>query len=123
MELPGTQRRMEFGSLTTNGKAIAIHSLVFFTIFTTTGAQDTEVSRLKKEEEQAIKEEGEVSAAWDGRRKNRSKKGRLLRWWSENEQLIEEEDPFVRVRELDCQCPRFFFFFLFENLCGCTAGF
>ncbi|KAK1287465.1 hypothetical protein QJS10_CPB19g00576 [Acorus calamus] len=36
MELLGTQRRVEFGSLRTNGKATTIHSLVFFTLFTTT---------------------------------------------------------------------------------------
>ncbi|KAK1306261.1 hypothetical protein QJS10_CPA10g01625 [Acorus calamus] len=34
VELPGTQRRVEFGSLRTNGKAIAIHTLIFFTLFT-----------------------------------------------------------------------------------------
>ncbi|KAK1295048.1 hypothetical protein QJS10_CPA16g00535 [Acorus calamus] len=52
-------------------------------------ARDTKTSRSKKEEEQAsqaIDEEGKDAAAWDNRRKNRSKKGRSLRWWSEKEQ-------------------------------------
>ncbi|RWR87036.1 DUF3339 domain-containing protein [Cinnamomum micranthum f. kanehirae] len=33
-QLPGNTRRVEFGGLQTNGKAIAIHTLIFFIIFT-----------------------------------------------------------------------------------------
>ncbi|XP_060670353.1 uncharacterized protein LOC107418012 [Ziziphus jujuba] len=33
-QLPGNTRRVEFGSFTTNGKAILVHTLIFFTIFT-----------------------------------------------------------------------------------------
>ncbi|KAK1318426.1 hypothetical protein QJS10_CPB04g00223 [Acorus calamus] len=33
-ELPGMQRHVEFGSQRTNGKAIAVHSVIFFAIFT-----------------------------------------------------------------------------------------
>ncbi|KAM0947101.1 hypothetical protein DsansV1_C08g0082581 [Dioscorea sansibarensis] len=32
-ELPGTRRGMEFGSMRTNGKAVVIHTLIFFAIF------------------------------------------------------------------------------------------
>ncbi|KAK8916363.1 hypothetical protein KSP39_PZI023201 [Platanthera zijinensis] len=32
-ELPGSQRVAEFGSMRTNGKAIFIHTLIFFAIF------------------------------------------------------------------------------------------
>uniref|UniRef100_A0A6N2NGZ4 Uncharacterized protein n=1 Tax=Salix viminalis TaxID=40686 RepID=A0A6N2NGZ4_SALVM len=33
-EVPGNTRRLEFSSFTTNGKAIAVHTLIFFVIFT-----------------------------------------------------------------------------------------
>ncbi|XP_075106886.1 uncharacterized protein LOC142179895 [Nicotiana tabacum] len=33
-QLPGNQRHVEFGSFTTNGKAILLHTLIFFVIFT-----------------------------------------------------------------------------------------
>ncbi|KAF3323639.1 uncharacterized protein LOC144552167 [Carex rostrata] len=33
-ELPGTHRPMDFGSFRTNGKAIFIHTLIFFAAFT-----------------------------------------------------------------------------------------
>jgi hypothetical protein len=32
-QLPGNSRHIEFGSLATNGKAILIHTLLFFVIF------------------------------------------------------------------------------------------
>lgn len=31
---PGSTKHLEFGSLRTNGKAIAVHSVLFFVIFT-----------------------------------------------------------------------------------------
>ncbi|CAN4085352.1 unnamed protein product [Withania somnifera] len=33
-QLPGNQRHVEFGSFTTNGKAVVIHTLIFFIFFT-----------------------------------------------------------------------------------------
>ncbi|ERN09867.1 hypothetical protein AMTRI_Chr06g194020 [Amborella trichopoda] len=33
-ELPGNTRHVEFGSMKTNGKAVVVHSLIFFTVFT-----------------------------------------------------------------------------------------
>ncbi|OIT04751.1 hypothetical protein A4A49_18522 [Nicotiana attenuata] len=33
-QLPGNQRHVEFGSFTTNGKAVLIHTLIFFVVFT-----------------------------------------------------------------------------------------
>ncbi|XP_077229029.1 uncharacterized protein LOC143861945 [Tasmannia lanceolata] len=33
-QLPGHTRHVEFGSFKTNGKAIVIHTLIFFTLFT-----------------------------------------------------------------------------------------
>lgn len=33
-QLPGNVRHVEFGSLTTNGKAMILHTLIFFVIFT-----------------------------------------------------------------------------------------
>ncbi|XP_021595148.1 uncharacterized protein LOC110602028 [Manihot esculenta] len=32
-QIPGNSRTLEFGSMKTNGKAIAIHTLIFFTIY------------------------------------------------------------------------------------------
>ncbi|KAK7818576.1 hypothetical protein CFP56_041191 [Quercus suber] len=32
-QLPGHNRQLEFGSMKTNGKAIAIHTLIFFAIY------------------------------------------------------------------------------------------
>ncbi|KAL8229086.1 hypothetical protein R6Q57_013986 [Mikania cordata] len=32
-QLPGNGRQIEFGSMKTNGKAIAVHTLIFFTIY------------------------------------------------------------------------------------------
>ncbi|KAG8064330.1 hypothetical protein GUJ93_ZPchr0004g40459 [Zizania palustris] len=34
IELPGTHRWVDFGSLRVTGKAVAVHTLVFFTLFT-----------------------------------------------------------------------------------------
>lgn len=34
IQLPGNQRHVEFGSFTTNGKAVLIHTILFFGIFT-----------------------------------------------------------------------------------------
>ncbi|PRQ16961.1 hypothetical protein RchiOBHm_Chr7g0189911 [Rosa chinensis] len=33
-QLPGNSKNVEFGSFTTNGKAIIVHTLLFFVIFT-----------------------------------------------------------------------------------------
>ncbi|XP_058103130.1 uncharacterized protein LOC131246758 [Magnolia sinica] len=33
-QLPGNNRHVEFGSLKTNGKAVVVHTLIFFAIFT-----------------------------------------------------------------------------------------
>ncbi|KAK4719551.1 hypothetical protein R3W88_017889 [Solanum pinnatisectum] len=33
-QLPGSQRHVEFGSFNTNGKAILLHTLLFFVFFT-----------------------------------------------------------------------------------------
>ncbi|PHT61809.1 hypothetical protein T459_34350 [Capsicum annuum] len=33
-QLPGNQRHVEFGSFTTNGKAVLIHTLIFFVFYT-----------------------------------------------------------------------------------------
>ncbi|XP_057788230.1 uncharacterized protein LOC131005332 [Salvia miltiorrhiza] len=33
-QMPGSTRPVEFGNFTTNGKAIMIHTLIFFGIFT-----------------------------------------------------------------------------------------
>ncbi|KAL6280887.1 uncharacterized protein Pyn_21091 [Prunus yedoensis var. nudiflora] len=33
-QIPGNTRHVEFGSFTTNGKAILVHTLIFFGIFT-----------------------------------------------------------------------------------------
>ncbi|ONI07956.1 hypothetical protein PRUPE_5G149600 [Prunus persica] len=33
-QIPGNTRHVEFGSFTTNGKAILVHTLIFFVIFT-----------------------------------------------------------------------------------------
>ncbi|KAG5230341.1 Transmembrane protein [Salix suchowensis] len=33
-QVPGNTRRLEFSSFATNGKAIAVHTLIFFVIFT-----------------------------------------------------------------------------------------
>lgn len=32
-QLPGNTKQLEFGSMKTNGKAIAVHTLIFFTIY------------------------------------------------------------------------------------------
>ncbi|KAK9064715.1 hypothetical protein SSX86_016103 [Deinandra increscens subsp. villosa] len=32
-QLPGNGRQVEFGSMKTNGKAIAVHTLIFFTVY------------------------------------------------------------------------------------------
>ncbi|KAJ0969219.1 hypothetical protein J5N97_022096 [Dioscorea zingiberensis] len=32
-ELPGTRRGVEFSSMRTNGKAVAVHTLIFFAVF------------------------------------------------------------------------------------------
>uniref|UniRef100_A0A7N0VCF3 Uncharacterized protein n=1 Tax=Kalanchoe fedtschenkoi TaxID=63787 RepID=A0A7N0VCF3_KALFE len=32
-QLPGNNKQLEFGSMKTNGKSIAIHTLIFFAIF------------------------------------------------------------------------------------------
>ncbi|PON61290.1 hypothetical protein TorRG33x02_089150 [Trema orientale] len=32
-QLPGHSRPMEFGSMKTNGKAIAVHTLIFFALY------------------------------------------------------------------------------------------
>nr|XP_043608263.1 uncharacterized protein LOC122580057 [Erigeron canadensis] len=32
-QLPGNGKQVEFGSMKTNGKAIAVHTLIFFTIY------------------------------------------------------------------------------------------
>ncbi|KAG6515569.1 hypothetical protein ZIOFF_025998 [Zingiber officinale] len=33
LEAPGTYRPVEFGSMRTNGKAVALHTLIFFGIY------------------------------------------------------------------------------------------
>ncbi|KAK4569080.1 hypothetical protein RGQ29_004467 [Quercus rubra] len=33
-QLPGNVRHVEFGSITTNGKSMILHTLIFFVIFT-----------------------------------------------------------------------------------------
>ncbi|KAL0535287.1 hypothetical protein IC582_029614 [Cucumis melo] len=33
-QLPGNSRMVEFGSFTTNGKAIIVHTILFFGVFT-----------------------------------------------------------------------------------------
>lgn len=33
LEIPGTQRQVDFGSLRTSGKAVALHTLLFFAVF------------------------------------------------------------------------------------------
>ncbi|XP_038708626.1 uncharacterized protein LOC120003679 [Tripterygium wilfordii] len=33
-QLPGNTHRMELGGFTTNGKAIVVHTLIFFVLFT-----------------------------------------------------------------------------------------
>ncbi|KAL7614812.1 hypothetical protein Lser_V15G07869 [Lactuca serriola] len=33
-QLPGNAKQLEFGSMRTNGKAIAVHTLIFFAIYT-----------------------------------------------------------------------------------------
>ncbi|KAI3407977.1 uncharacterized protein J3R85_020556 [Psidium guajava] len=33
-QLPGHHRIMDFGSMKTNGKSIAVHTLIFFTLYT-----------------------------------------------------------------------------------------
>ncbi|KAL5543887.1 hypothetical protein UlMin_007671 [Ulmus minor] len=33
-QIPGNTKAVEFGSFTTNGKAIIVHTLIFFSIFT-----------------------------------------------------------------------------------------
>lgn len=33
-QMPGNDRRVQFGGFTTNGKAIAVHSVIFFVVFT-----------------------------------------------------------------------------------------
>ncbi|KAL8474568.1 hypothetical protein ACS0TY_030430 [Phlomoides rotata] len=33
-QVPGSTRHIEFGSFTTNGKAVMIHTLLFFVVFT-----------------------------------------------------------------------------------------
>ncbi|KAL5791513.1 hypothetical protein ACOSP7_000107 [Xanthoceras sorbifolium] len=33
-QLPGNNRHVEYGSFTTNGKAILVHTLLFFAVFT-----------------------------------------------------------------------------------------
>jgi hypothetical protein len=33
-QLPGNSKHVQFGSFTTNGKAIIVHTLIFFVIFT-----------------------------------------------------------------------------------------
>ncbi|KAJ7957236.1 hypothetical protein O6P43_023560 [Quillaja saponaria] len=33
-QIPGNTRHFEFGSATTNGKAMLIHTLIFFAVFT-----------------------------------------------------------------------------------------
>uniref|UniRef100_M1B8G8 Uncharacterized protein n=1 Tax=Solanum tuberosum TaxID=4113 RepID=M1B8G8_SOLTU len=33
-QLPGNQRHVEFGSFATNGKAVLLHTLIFFVFFT-----------------------------------------------------------------------------------------
>uniref|UniRef100_A0A2P2LYU8 Uncharacterized protein MANES_15G162300 n=1 Tax=Rhizophora mucronata TaxID=61149 RepID=A0A2P2LYU8_RHIMU len=32
-QIPGNNRNLEFGGLKTNGKAIAVHTLIFFTLY------------------------------------------------------------------------------------------
>lgn len=32
-QLPGHSRQLEFGSMKTNGKAIAVHTLIFFVLY------------------------------------------------------------------------------------------
>ncbi|XP_073019094.1 uncharacterized protein [Primulina eburnea] len=32
-QLPGNNRQLEFGTMKTNGKAIAVHTLIFFTLY------------------------------------------------------------------------------------------
>ncbi|KAJ7976257.1 hypothetical protein O6P43_006064 [Quillaja saponaria] len=32
-QLPGNSKQVEFGSMKTNGKAIAVHTLIFFAIY------------------------------------------------------------------------------------------
>ncbi|KAL3630838.1 hypothetical protein CASFOL_023822 [Castilleja foliolosa] len=32
-QFPGNNRHVDFGSLKTNGKAIAVHTLIFFTLY------------------------------------------------------------------------------------------
>ncbi|KAJ6298795.1 hypothetical protein OIU76_019871 [Salix suchowensis] len=32
-QLPGSNRRVDFGSLKTNGMAVAVHTLIFFTAY------------------------------------------------------------------------------------------
>ncbi|CAL1358401.1 unnamed protein product [Linum trigynum] len=32
-QLPGNNRQLEFGSMKTNGKSIAVHTLIFFTLY------------------------------------------------------------------------------------------
>ncbi|CAN0924916.1 hypothetical protein LINGRAHAP2_LOCUS34463 [Linum grandiflorum] len=32
-QLPGNDRQLEFGSIKTNGKAIAVHTLIFFALY------------------------------------------------------------------------------------------
>ncbi|KAL3839099.1 hypothetical protein ACJIZ3_023690 [Penstemon smallii] len=33
-QIPGNNRHVEFGSFTTNGKAVIVHTLLFFGVFT-----------------------------------------------------------------------------------------
>ncbi|CAN6464721.1 unnamed protein product [Victoria cruziana] len=33
-QIPGNNRRVEFGSFMTNGKAVLVHTIIFFGIFT-----------------------------------------------------------------------------------------
>ncbi|CAI0548116.1 unnamed protein product [Linum tenue] len=33
-QIPGNTKHFEFGSLRTNGKAVIVHTLLFFTVFT-----------------------------------------------------------------------------------------
>ncbi|KAG9158995.1 hypothetical protein Leryth_013358, partial [Lithospermum erythrorhizon] len=33
LQLPGNNRHVDFGGLKTNGKSIAVHTLIFFTVY------------------------------------------------------------------------------------------